>query len=106
MDEDMQEDTLKEMADCNICYIDSVLTMLKNPRDVLEKILIPNFDFIFLSRVYLLSKTKHKSYAWEGMEKPSDLWEFNYEFFEEICSNYKLHFNSEFSNVGSLILSK
>ena len=99
IESDISEEVMNQIKACNICYVDSTITMLQNPRDVLEGILIPNFNFIFLQRcdfisnlsdpaVRKLGKAKngvYKSfYRWNGMTSPSIKWHFTYDFFRKI----------------------
>lgn len=57
---DIREKVLQEIKSCQICYVDSTITMLENPKKVLQEILIPNFEFIFLNRTKLTNKKKIK----------------------------------------------
>lgn len=86
--QDIESDISKEVMDqikaCNICYVDSTITMLENPKYVLEEILIPNFNFIFLQRCDFTGRVIKSSSCWGGMKSPSRRWKFSHNFFHEI----------------------
>ena len=113
IEEELSQQTVQEIENCDVCYIDSVFTMLENPAKVLQEILIPNFDIIFLGRTKFMNentvKTKHR---WAGMEKESTLWVFNKKFFEDITQDteHTCKFigdvNDHNKNLSRIIISK
>lgn len=76
---------------CDVVYIDSVLTMLEEPFNVLIK-LKKSCDFIFINRVEFKNKTEKLKYLWGGMTEESTLWNFDELKFKEFCieNNYEL----------------
>lgn len=90
-------DTQKLEIECDVIYIDSVLTMLENPLDS-----IINFskvsDFIFINRTpfsepvysiisseFIKVKPKKSKFRWGGMIDDSALWTFDYNYMKEFC---------------------
>ena len=87
--EELVDDKMfEEGTNCNICYIDSVFRMLESPKKVLEDILLPNFDFIYLNRTFVSSETAKGSCQWGGMSQSSTLWTLSKSFFETILQHY------------------
>ena len=87
IEEDLDLKVVQEIKNCNICYIDSVFTMLEDPQKVLVDILLPNFNFIYLNRTCSPNQdpvTEKKSFSWPGMSSSSAHWAFSKSFFEEI----------------------
>jgi ubiquinone/menaquinone biosynthesis C-methylase UbiE len=87
--------------ECDVVYIDSVLTMIEEPFDALSK--FAKFsDFTFVNRTELhkdiwipnhglikqnTNKTKN---IWGGMSTPSTLWSFSYNSILDFCNNNNL----------------
>jgi len=88
IEESVDGKMFEEGTNCNICYIDSVFRMFESPKKVLEDILLPNFDFIYLNRTHVSSETKKGSHQWGGMSQPSTLWTLSKSFFETILQHY------------------
>jgi len=87
IEEDLDLKVIQEIKNCNICYVDSVFTMLEDPQKVLVDILLPNFNFIYLDRTCSPHHdpiTEKKSFSWPGMSSHSAHWAFSKSFFEEI----------------------
>jgi len=86
----------QEIKNCNICYIDSVLTMLENPEDIILKS-IDHFEWTYLDRTpYTREKTKKVSYTWPGMQNPSTHWRFSKDFFLDVAKNCEVKFEEDF----------
>lgn len=89
IEEILAPEVVADIEYCNICYMDSTLTLLEDPKKVLKEILLPNFDIIYLSRTpSLQGKTGKGSYWWGGMSKPSSHWSFSKSFFEDAVEGF------------------
>ena len=103
IEEEMRKEVTKEMRDCNICYIDSVLTMVEHPFNVLSYLLEQNFEYIFLNRTpFNHSHTVKNSHKWGGMEKESPLWRFSPEFFRLFKEEHYVAYGPDFVVLRSL----
>lgn len=81
--------------DYRICYIDSVITMLEDPNEVLSK-LVDEFKYVFLNRTaHTFEVTKKLQHVWGGMQGPSTLWNFSESFFRDISSRKKVEVSLE-----------
>ena len=104
IEENIKKEVLQEIKSCQICYIDSVFTMLEDPAYVLKEILIPNFDFIFLNRTgFNNQKTEKTKMLWGGMDHPSTVWKFNIDFFQEVAKQTNSSFKAANTNGGIII---
>ena len=79
--------------DCDVVYIDSVLTMIEKPFDALLK--FKNFcDYIFINRTSLdFTSSQKKNYKWAGMISESILWEFDKTTMLNFCENHNMELN-------------
>ena len=84
IEEELNQEVEQMMDISQVCYIDSVLTLLEDPKRVLQEILIPKFDFIFLGRIPLYQETIKTVDTWPGMSGQSPLWRFSQDFFISI----------------------
>jgi SAM-dependent methyltransferase len=85
----LTEEALQEIEQCKICYIDSTFTMFDSPNKVLEDVLLPNFNFIYLNRTPTDREvTEEGFFQWGGMSKPSKKWNFSKSFFSTVLKNY------------------
>jgi SAM-dependent methyltransferase len=75
--------------ECDVVYIDSVLTMVEEPfKDLLKLSKISNF--IFINRTIFYENTIKSGNLWGGMKEPSTLWTFDYQTMLDFCSNNNL----------------
>jgi len=75
--------------ECDVVYIDSVLTMLEDPFKVLLK-LSKISNLIFINRTIFCKNTIKSDNLWGGMKQPSTLWTFDYQTVLDFCSNNNL----------------
>jgi predicted RNA methylase len=77
--------------ECNVVYIDSVLTMIEEPFDALSKFAKVS-DFTFVNRTELKENTNKSKNIWGGMSFPSTLWSFSYNSILDFCeeNNFEL----------------
>lgn len=74
---------------CDVVYIDSVLTMLEEPFEALKKF-IKVSDLIFVNRTELKDNTNKTEFKWGGMSTSSTLWSFSYNSILDFCNNNNL----------------
>ena len=110
IEEEITQEVEEAMDSCQVCYIDSVFTMIEDPKKVLQEILLPKFDFIFLGRTSFSSQeTVKASHKWPGMDKPSTLWKFDKGFFRDAAGPFSCTFvgnaAEQAANLSRVILS-
>jgi len=110
IEEELSQETKQMIHRSQICYIDSVFTMLANPKKVLKEILIPNFDIIFLGRTRVNTNRSFMAYLgeylWPGMENPSPLWHFGEGFFKSIFINCDHHVDMSILPHNNVVIMK
>lgn len=69
----------------DVGYIDSVLTMVENPFELL-KTLVKKCDYVFVNRTSLNERKSEKtSHYWSGMPSSATLWKFSKDDLEGFC---------------------
>jgi len=105
IEEELAEEVLQEIQKCEVCYIDSVFAMLENPKKVLQEILVPNFDVIYLNRMSfhdVSSIAVSSSYNWKGMGGSSILWKLSSDFLKDALAGTKAVYQSK-GNISVII---
>ena len=99
IEEKISEEVLSAMNRCNICYLDSTLTMVERPLEVLKTLIDQSFEYIFLNRTNLDNpctiKTTNK---WDGMETESTLWKFGEDYILSSLSENPKIYNVDIGN--------
>lgn len=75
--------------ECDVVYIDSVLTMIEEPFELLKK-LSKLSNYIFINRTIFYENTIKSDNLWGGMKEASTLWIFDYQTMLNFCSNNNL----------------
>lgn len=93
-------DSTEISQNCDVVYIDSVLTMLENPFLTLRK-MKKICKYIFINRVEFKSNLEKSNYKWGGMNEPSIFWSFSRTSFEDFCdeNNFELSLINDISFV-------
>lgn len=81
---DIDNDNLD--IDCNVVYIDSVLTMIVDPFNALLKFKKVS-DYTFVNRTTFGENTIKDKYKWDGMSEASTLWKFDVSTLSNFCSD-------------------
>jgi SAM-dependent methyltransferase len=76
--------------ECDVVYIDSVLTMIEDPFGALIKFSKVS-DFTFVNRTEMKEEKNKTKNKWGGMTLPSTLWSFSYNSILEFCKENNLH---------------
>jgi hypothetical protein len=102
--EDLSFDMSK--INCEICYIDSVLTMLEDPQTFLKNAL-KNFNVVYLNRTrYDFDTTEKLENQWAGMQRASTWWQFDKSFFQNLADELSMKVDFKTEEVNSIIFTR
>ena len=97
---DIDESNLVNKTD--VVYIDSTLTMVENPYEILYKLLNIS-NCIFLNRTSLYKSEEKMTHRWSGMEEDSTNWKFSKKNMKKFAKKNKLELILVSSNSFALV---